>query len=125
MFVRQGYGSTNVQHIADQAGISIGLLYRHYKTMDQLFEELTRFADEVYLDLSSSDDLAHLLLLMTQSFFSTVTKGQQAVLKQINSDLLQTTAELIAKGQRQGKFREGDAGGEIFDAVEIALDLNI
>ncbi|MFC6332038.1 TetR/AcrR family transcriptional regulator [Paenibacillus septentrionalis] len=134
LFVRQGYGSTNVQHIADAAGVSTGLLYRHYKTKDQLFEklvqfaisgleglivrfqsrdepaeELARFADEVYLDLSSGDDLAHLLLLMTQSFFSTETDGRQAALKQINSDLLQATAGLIVQGQIQGKLREGNA----------------
>jgi AcrR family transcriptional regulator len=134
LFVRQGYGSTNVQHIADQAGISTGLLYRHYKTKDQLFEELvqfamaglealiakfqtsdnpveelSRFADEVHLDLSTGDELAHLLLLMTQSFFSTETDGRQAALKKINSDLLQATAALIVQGQRQGKLREGEA----------------
>jgi len=134
LFVRQGYGSTNVQHIADQAGISTGLLYRHYKTKDQLFEELVqfamagletlivkfqtsdepaeelaRFANEVYLDLSSGDDLGHLLLLMTQSFFSTETDGWKAALKQIHTDLLQATAELIIQGQRQGKLREGNA----------------
>ncbi|MDQ0655986.1 TetR/AcrR family transcriptional regulator [Paenibacillus sp. W2I17] len=134
LFVRQGYGSTNVQHIADQAGISTGLLYRHYKTKDQLFEELVqfamtgletligkfqisdepaeelaRFANEVYLDLSSGDDLGHLLLLMSQSFFSTETDGRKAALKQINTDLLQATAALIVQGQRQGKLREGNA----------------
>ncbi|MDR6717243.1 TetR/AcrR family transcriptional regulator [Paenibacillus amylolyticus] len=134
LFVRQGYGSTNVQHIADQAGISTGLLYRHYKTKDQLFEELVqfamagletliarfqtsdepaeelaRFANEVYLDLSSGDDLGHLLLLMSQSFFSTETDGRKAALKQINTDLLQATATLIVQGQRQGQLREGNA----------------
>ncbi|MHA6480383.1 TetR/AcrR family transcriptional regulator [Paenibacillus sp. strain BS8-2] len=134
LFVRQGYGSTNVQHIADQAGISTGLMYRHYKTKDQLFEELVqfamaglealiakfqyteepaeeleRFANEVYLDLSSGDDLGHLLLLMTQSFFSTETDGRREELKQIHIDLMQATTALIVKGQRQGKFREGNA----------------
>ncbi|MFS0726068.1 TetR/AcrR family transcriptional regulator [Paenibacillus sp. 1P07SE] len=134
LFVRQGYGSTNVQQIADQAGISIGLLYRHYKTKDLLFEELVQFAmtglhtliarfqssdapaeelarfiDEVYHDLSSGDDLAHLLLLMTQSFFSTETDGRQTALRQINRDLLQATAALIVQGQQQGRLREGDA----------------
>ena len=40
LFVNQGFGSTNVQDIADTAGISIGLLYRHYKNKDQLFNEV-------------------------------------------------------------------------------------
>ena len=134
LFVRQGYGSTNVQHIADQAGISTGLLYRHYQTKDQLFEELVqfaltglekliakfqnsdepaeelvRFANEVYIDLSTGDDLGHLLLLMTQSFFSTEADDRKAALKQIHSELLEATAALIDQGQRQGKLREGNA----------------
>ncbi|WP_223869304.1 TetR/AcrR family transcriptional regulator [Paenibacillus sabuli] len=134
LFVRQGYGSTNVQHIADQAGISTGLLYRHYKTKEQLFEELVqfamagmetlidrfhtsgepaeelaRFANEVYLDLSTGDDLEHLLLLMTQSFFSTETNSRKSALKQLHTDLLQATSALIVRGQRQGKLREGNA----------------
>lgn len=134
LFVRQGYGSTNVQHIADQAGISTGLMYRHYKTKEQLFEELlqfaisgletliarfqtcdepaeelARFADEVYSDLSSGDDLGHLMLLMTQSFFSAETADRKAALMQINADLLQATAALIVQGQRQGQIRNGNA----------------
>ena len=43
-FCSKGFGSTNVQDIADAAGISIGLLYRHYKTKDSLFNELVEFA---------------------------------------------------------------------------------
>lgn len=39
LFVQKGYGSTNVQDIADTAGISIGLLYRHYKSKETLFDE--------------------------------------------------------------------------------------
>ncbi|MEK3732086.1 TetR/AcrR family transcriptional regulator [Paenibacillus sp. FSL M8-0334] len=134
LFVRQGYGSTNVQHIADQAGISTGLLYRHYNTKEQLFEELVqfamtgleelitkfqtsdepvedlaRFANEVYHDLSAGDDFGHLLLLMTQSFFSTETDDRKEALRQLNTNLLQATAALIHQGQRQGKLREGNA----------------
>ncbi|WP_406796531.1 MULTISPECIES: helix-turn-helix domain-containing protein [Brevibacillus] len=33
-------GSTNVHDIADTAGISIGLLYWHYKSKETLFDEL-------------------------------------------------------------------------------------
>lgn len=40
LFVQKGYISTNVQEIADLADISIGLLYRHYKGKEELFNEL-------------------------------------------------------------------------------------
>ncbi|WP_335633118.1 helix-turn-helix domain-containing protein [Brevibacillus formosus] len=36
LFVQKGFGSTNVQDIADTAGISIGLMYRHYKSKETL-----------------------------------------------------------------------------------------
>jgi len=44
LFVQKGYDSTNVQDIADTAGISIGLLYRHYKSKETLFDELVDYA---------------------------------------------------------------------------------
>src|SRR5699024_8072387 len=99
LFVQKGYGSTSVQEIADLAGISIGLLYRHYKTKEELFNELVeysisgikgvsdlfnhddspkkllkQFVNEVYNDMVDGDDLANLLILMTQSIFSGATK---------------------------------------------------
>jgi AcrR family transcriptional regulator len=40
LFVQKEYISTNVQEIADLADISIGLLYRHYKGKEELFNEL-------------------------------------------------------------------------------------
>ncbi|TYP71991.1 TetR/AcrR family transcriptional regulator [Paenibacillus methanolicus] len=136
LFVHQGFGSTNVQDIADTAGISIGLLYRHYKTKDQLFNELVayaveglkrnitffesnqspkkliaQFVDEVYADMVNGEELAHLLILINQSLLvgaATASPHVEEIL-QVNARLLDTTAQLIRKGQRDGEFCSGDA----------------
>jgi AcrR family transcriptional regulator len=34
---KKGFAATNVQDIAEGAGISIGLMYRHYKTSTHLY----------------------------------------------------------------------------------------
>jgi AcrR family transcriptional regulator len=136
LFVHQGFGSTNVQNIADTAGISIGLLYRHYKTKDQLFQELVsyaveglkrniaffesnpspkklmaQFVDEVYTDLVNGEELANLLILINQSLLAgagTASKQHEEIL-QVNARLIDATAQLICKGQQLGQFRSGDA----------------
>ncbi|WP_010274286.1 TetR/AcrR family transcriptional regulator [Paenibacillus senegalensis] len=133
LFVRKGFGSTTVQEIADLAGISIGLLYRHYKTKEQLFSELIQFSltglqkvsdlfqtddspkklfdqfvSEVHNDLEQGEDLENLLILMKQAFFSGGAHVEQERLGQINDRLLRSTAQLIQKGQELGEFRNGD-----------------
>lgn len=136
LFVRQGYGSTNVQEIADTAGISIGLLYRHYKTKDQLFHELVayavaglermisffesaqspkslieQFVDEVYADMIDGEELAHLLILINQSLLAgaAAPSTQHDEILQIHARLLDATVRLIRKGQQLGEFYSGDA----------------
>lgn len=135
LFVQKGFGSTNVQDIADAAGISIGLLYRHYKTKDSLFNELvefalngltqiiqtfedadspkklmTKFVDEIYHDMQDGEELANLLILMNQLFFSgDGANRKQAEVLEVNGRLLRSTAALIKKGQESGDFRSGDA----------------
>jgi AcrR family transcriptional regulator len=136
LFVHQGFGSTNVQDIADTAGISIGLLYRHYKTKDQLFQELVayaveglkrnitifesdqtpkkiieQFVDEVYTDMMEGEELANLLILINQSLLAdaaAASKQNEEILR-VNAGLLDATAQLIRKGQQLGEFRLGDA----------------
>lgn len=134
LFVQKGFGSTNVQDIADAAGISIGLLYRHYKTKESLFNELvefalngltqiiqtfedadspkklmTQFVDEIYHDMQDGEELANLLILMNQLFFSgDGANRKQAEVLEVNGRLLRSTAALIKKGQESGDFRSGD-----------------
>lgn len=93
LFVQNGFGSTNVQEIADLAGISIGLLYRHYKTKEELFNELveyaimgiqgimdlfeqdhspkeliTKFVNKVHDDMINGEELAMMKITLKDSF---------------------------------------------------------
>lgn len=134
LFVHKGFGATNVQDIADLAGISIGLLYRHYKTKEELFNALVEFSlaglqaaaerfsqegsprrifeqfvDEVYNDLSQGEDFANLVLLMTRAFFQAETSRLREKVARQNAALFHATARLIRRGQELGEFRAGDA----------------
>lgn len=134
LFVQKGFGSTNVQEIADIAGISIGLLYRHYKTKEELFNELVeyaikgiqgimdlfeqnhsprdligKFVNEVYDDMINGEELANLLILMTQSFLSGAANLKQNEIIQLDAKMLQATAKLIERGQGLGEFRPGNS----------------
>ncbi|MDF2713279.1 MAG: TetR/AcrR family transcriptional regulator [Paenibacillus sp.] len=133
LFVQKGFGSTNVQEIADLAGISIGLLYRHYKTKEQLFSELVEFSltgiqtvtdlfgqddspkklighfvNEIYNDMNNGEELANLLILMTQSFLSGEANVRQDEIARLNGNMLRATADLIGRGQKLGEFLSGN-----------------
>jgi AcrR family transcriptional regulator len=133
LFVQKGFGSTNVQEIADLAGISIGLLYRQYKTKEELFSDLVeysligmknitdlfeqdnspkelinQFIYEVYNDMISGDELANLLILMAQSFLSGAAKLKQNEIVELDNKMLQVTAKLIERGQELGEFGSGN-----------------
>ncbi|SDC13677.1 transcriptional regulator, TetR family [Paenibacillus sp. UNCCL117] len=154
LFVQKGFGSTNVQEIADQAGISIGLLYRHYKSKEVLFNELVeyaqvgmervterfesdespkqlieQFADEIYNDMISGEELANLMILMAQSFFSRgEAKENQRDVARINSKLLSEMSKLIRRGQQLGEFGSGDASEMaiyFFSAVQGLAEMKI
>lgn len=134
LFVQKGFGSTNVQDIADLAGISIGLLYRHYKTKEELFNELVeysikgieaiidlfeqehspkrlikQFVDEIYNDMKNGEELVNLLILMTQSFFSGGPNLKQREIIELDAKMLQVTANLIKRGQKLGEFHQGSS----------------
>jgi len=133
LFVQKGYGSTNVQEISDLAGVSIGLLYRHYKTKEELFNELVKysingikevsdlfkqddspkklikqFINIVYKDMVEGDELANLLILMIQSIFSGITHHMENEINKQDAEMLKATSNLIKRGQEIGEFRSGN-----------------
>lgn len=134
LFVQKGYGSTSVHEISDLAGISIGLLYRQYKTKEELFNDLVeysltsikniidffekddsprelinQFVYEVYNDIINGEELANRLILMAQSFLSGVANPKQNEIKELDTKMLQATANCIERGQELGEFRQGNA----------------
>jgi len=134
LFAKKGLSATNVQEIADTAGISIGLLYKHYRTKEDLFYELVEIAfnglkelnmrlcadespkvileqiiDEIYEDLENNEDFTNLLTLITQVLLSSKDDEKLARLLKEDFTMLQALADLIRCGQELGEFRSGDS----------------
>jgi AcrR family transcriptional regulator len=126
LFTQKGLGATSVQDIAKSAGISAGLLYRHYKSKEDLFSALVaQAADEmdglirwlhtdaqpldimggltlqILDDIDKGGQIAQLLMLINQSLIQQDEHPQEALLRE--------TTRLIKKGQALGQFRRGSA----------------
>jgi AcrR family transcriptional regulator len=133
LFVEKGFAAANVQGIADLAGISIGLLYKHYRTKEELFNSLVEYAlagvqkiieqfeleaspkklidtfiNEIYNDLTTGEELANLMILIKQAIFSGAAVHKKDEVIKRNTNMLKVTAELIKKGQECGEFSSGD-----------------
>jgi AcrR family transcriptional regulator len=133
LFARKGLAGTSVQDIAEKAGISIGLLYRHFKTKESLYYSLVEFVisalqeitirlksdgspkaivqsilDEIYPDLQNSEDFTDIMALFIQAVLR--VEEEQKIEKFLEQDIImiQAMADLIAKGQKLGEFRAGD-----------------
>lgn len=133
LFSQKGVAGTNVQEIADCAGISIGLLYRHYKTKDDLFNDLVQMATaglenlikslstesdpkellsalttEVINDYKRNDEFSSYMTFITQVLTSGMKSDALESLIETDKHLIATLAALIKKGQNNGSFRYGD-----------------
>jgi AcrR family transcriptional regulator len=133
LFARKGLASTGVQDIADEAGISIGLLYRHCRAKEDLFYELVEFAiegleaitqkfqteasprelmeglaAEICEDLKSNEDFVNMLILMVQAFLSGEDGGRVQAIIDKDLSVYSATVEVIRRGQELGEFGEGD-----------------
>ncbi len=132
LFAKKGFAATSVKDIAEGAGISIGLMYRHYKKKEDLFYELVTYATkglerlverfqseespveliqqftlEILNDLDKDDEYAQFHMLMNQSLTMENQSLQLQNLNKISEELIQQTTRLIEKGQKLGQFREG------------------
>lgn len=134
IFAHRGLAATSVQDIADLAQISTGLIYRHYKSKEDLFNELIvqaatelsvitrsfqqegspvdtieQLMQEILRDIANDAEFVQYLALMTQAFMlADVPSAMQKLLDE-HAALLQETARLIERGQQLGQFKQGDA----------------
>lgn len=134
LFAKNGFAATSVKDIAEGAGISIGLMYRHYKKKEDLFNELVTYAAEgldriakrfqsddspveliqqftlgILNDLDKDDEYAHFHMLMNQSSAIEDPSPQIKHLNKHSEAMLHQTARLIEKGQKLGQFKQGNA----------------
>lgn len=133
LFAKKGFVATSVKDIAEGAGISIGLMYRHYKTKEDLFNELVAYAAEglerivklfqsddspvelikqftleILNDLDKDDEYAHFYMLMNQSLTIEDPSPQIKNLNKQSEAIIHQTARLIEKGQKLGQFKQGN-----------------
>lgn len=134
LFSEKGFAATGVQEIVDAAGISMGLLYRHYKTKDeilgalvaealdgleqvgQLFESdispadaIWAFTDEIIGDFTKDEEFTQYMMLLTQPFLENLQYPWMSDLLERNAYMRSRFARLIERGQALGQFRPGDA----------------
>ncbi|ROR28067.1 TetR family transcriptional regulator [Mobilisporobacter senegalensis] len=134
LFAKKGIAGTNVQEIADRAGISIGLLYRHYKTKEELFSDLvnmaitglsetterflsdadpkeilTEMTAEIVEDYKKNDEFSNYLTFITQAFTSGLQNDALDRLIAEDKKLIAALAALIERGQRNDAFRSGNS----------------
>lgn len=133
LFAQKGVSGTNVQEIADRAGISIGLLYKHYKTKEELFNELvnmaktglaetikrvlsddnpkdilTEITNEIINDYKKGDEFTDYMIFLTQALISGFKSNALEDLIEEDKRLVSAISNLIKRGQKEGVFRGGN-----------------
>ncbi|MFD2611425.1 TetR/AcrR family transcriptional regulator [Paenibacillus gansuensis] len=131
LFARKGFAGTKTSMIAAEAGISEGLIYRHYSSKDELFTEIVQeLMDEARREL---EHLPHLpgtpyeqIKALTENMLDVNhkyafmlmerTRKNEAVPEAVKAifqnhrDLAFTDpmVPVVEQGQRDGQFTEGD-----------------
>ncbi|MGJ6967476.1 TetR/AcrR family transcriptional regulator [Streptosporangium sp. G11] len=133
VFAREGFATASIRHIAAEAGLSIGSIYRHYATKHELFDEFldqavtglgaaaTRLGGEgrpldlvrefttAYLsDLAGDDGAAEFFEVVNQGFNTDTPPGTTARLLASHRSLWQAFAAVVRRGQEAGQFAHGD-----------------
>lgn len=130
VFIRKGYAATQVRDIAQQAGMSTGLLFHYFESKEKLYEaliELGLSGPRSVMEFDQSDPLgffeavvrslfgylrenpfvAKMFVLMNQAHISEATpSAAKEHLAKI--DNYTSTIPLIIAGQQNGTIREGD-----------------
>ena len=131
-FAEKGYAATSIQNIADAAGVSIGLMYRHYQSKDELFASLVESAAEetlkiaqsleangdpreiienvvafVYEQMVDSDVFSDLMVLMSQALVSNSLPDSKKAAN-TETQIIKSGEKLIKRGQQLGMFSKGN-----------------
>jgi len=151
LFARKGIAGTGVQEIADMADLSVGMLYRHFKTKEDIFEALLEKAMEnmnsftAFLEnemLSSADMIKiaacgileninkdneyaqfQKLLARASDDVASSSWSMPEPMLEIQQGFLDKITRLIERGQSEGTFRQGCAKSmtQLFLAIQQGL----
>lgn len=133
VFAKRGFAATSIRHIADEADLSTGSIYRHYVSKEALFEALLERASagllaaarllasdhdpltlvrdftRVFLtDLANGDGEAEFFLVINQGFLTDSPPGTAERLTTTQRPLWDAFAALVRRGQAAGQFESGE-----------------
>lgn len=130
LFIRRGYAATKISDIAQNVGMSVGLLFHYFESKEKLYENLVRYGVSGPMSTMGSDDdeplrffedtaekiirsiheqpfFAKMFVLMNQAFYNDA--APQSVKNLLRGfDIFTPTSLLVKKGQANGTIREGD-----------------
>ncbi|RDU24118.1 TetR/AcrR family transcriptional regulator [Anaerosacchariphilus polymeriproducens] len=130
IFIRKGYSATKISDIAEQVGMSVGLLFHYFDSKEALYEELisigisgpmsvlddTGMEPFVFFENTANQMFQFILkdpfnlkmfTLMNQAFYNEA--APQSIKEKLQSfDVYTPTIQIIQKGQDNGTIREGN-----------------
>ena len=130
LFIRKGYAATKIKDIAEQVGMSVGLLFHYFESKEKLYEALITIgitgpkdmmamdlkepleffqtaARQILCNLKEETFTAKMFVFMNQAYFTeAVSEEIKKKLGEFNIYL--PTIDLIKKGQENGTIRSGD-----------------
>ena len=129
LFVTKGYTETKISDIAEELGISVGLLFHYSESKEQLYDALvmmgaeqSKYSEEVEFDdpidyftnfintlftaAEKQPWVYQMFMLMQQARHPSMPENIRQLALSVNK--VDFTAEIIRKGQEYGSIREGD-----------------
>ncbi|SDM56932.1 TetR/AcrR family transcriptional regulator [Allokutzneria albata] len=144
IFARRGYAATSMRDVANEAGVSVGLIYRHYATKDDLFTDvlsraatgleetarelgesedgyaaLARFLERYLGGVADVDGAAEFSVVANQAFLSDEPVGARERLLASHNAFRQALETAVSRARRDGRFPIGDTASVV--AVLLCL----
>ena len=112
LFVQHGYEHTSTQQIAKTAGVSEGILFHHFGTKRELFEQIAedfvRGAAEATIP-SNRDDLTEESVVRAAFDFADANPALYRMLQRLGAEL--GDADRMARGEIISERDRNEAGG--------------
>jgi AcrR family transcriptional regulator len=130
LFIRKGYSATKIKDIADQVGMSVGLLFHYFESKEKLYEELIKIGvmrpmsivantdmeplrffqlavEQIFYCIKTEPFTAKMFVLMNQALYNEAVPQKVKELLQ-DFDVFTPAVKMIERGQTEGTIREGD-----------------
>lgn len=130
LFIRRGYAATKIADIAEQVGMSTGLLFHYFESKEKLFEALIQLgvsgpqsvmtieatepiaffesaAENILYAIKNEPFVAKMFVLMGQTMYNEAMSPEIQELM-AGVDIISSSVPLIEAGQKNKTIRDGD-----------------